>query len=124
MMIAVGLFSAMRVVLGLAPIIAAGPASRLLGFPAEHDNATSRLMGRLFGVRDIGLGVIGFAGLQGVVPLGFALLFNAVHDVGDAMVIAAPLIGRHGIDRAAGQSLALAVLGSLCWLVAWVVLVA
>ena len=29
--------------------------TRMLGFPASHDNPTARLMGRFFGVRDIGL---------------------------------------------------------------------
>ena len=39
---------------------AAGLSARLLGFPAHHDNATTRLMARWFGVRDIGLGVLVF----------------------------------------------------------------
>ncbi|HEU4701413.1 MAG TPA: hypothetical protein VFS37_02945 [Conexibacter sp.] len=37
-----------RVVIGLAPLIAPGPTSRLLGFPRAHDNPSARLMGRLF----------------------------------------------------------------------------
>lgn len=53
-----------RIALGIAPFVAAGPASRTLGFPASHDNATSRLMGRLFGVRDVGLGVLALWALQ------------------------------------------------------------
>ncbi len=52
-----------RIALGLAPFVAAGPASRLLGFPVAHDNPTARLMARMFGVRDIGLGVLAFYAL-------------------------------------------------------------
>ena len=40
-----------RIALGLAPFVAAGPSSRLLGFPASHDTATARLMGRFFVVK-------------------------------------------------------------------------
>jgi hypothetical protein len=32
---------------GLAPFVAAGPISRPLGFPANHDTPTARLMARL-----------------------------------------------------------------------------
>ena len=53
-----------RILLGIAPFVAARPSARLLGFPVDHDNPTTRLMARLFGVRDIGLGVLVFYGLQ------------------------------------------------------------
>lgn len=112
------IFAAMRVVIGLAPIVAARPSLRLLGFPSDHDNATARLMGRLFGVRDIGLGVIAAAGVKGFVPMDFALLFNAATDVGDMVVIAIPLLRRQQIDRAAALSLGFAVAGCSAWLLA------
>jgi hypothetical protein len=109
------LFAAGRVVLGLAPILAARRASALLGFPPEHDNPTTRLMARLFGVRDIGLGVLVVGALHGHASLSFAFLFNAAHDLGDAIMIAVPLARRQGIDRAAALSLGFAVLGGASW---------
>ena len=115
----VALCAAMRVALGLAPILAPGPASRLLGFPPEHDNSTARIMGGLFGVRDVGLGALVFAALGGVVPLGFALLFNAAHDAGDACVIGLPVLRGEAQDRGARLSLLFAALGGLAWIVAW-----
>src|SRR5262249_23083346 len=50
--------AALRAAIGVAPFVAAGPVSRLLGFPAAQDTPTSRLMGRLFGVRDVALGAL------------------------------------------------------------------
>lgn len=110
-----------RIALGLAPIIAAGPASRLLGFPSRHDNPTARLMGRLFGVRDIGLGVLAFWALGHPEALPFVLLFNALHDAGDLFSITIPLVKRQGIDRAALASAAFAIIGGLSWFTMWLI---
>lgn len=115
------LLAAGRVALGLAPILAAGPTSRLLGFPQEHDNATARLMGRLFGVRDIGLGALALLGVLGWVPLEVALLLNAAHDAGDALVIGVPLL-RDGAKGGEVPSLGMAVAGGSLWVVAWALL--
>ncbi|MEO8551451.1 MAG: DUF4267 domain-containing protein [Kofleriaceae bacterium] len=108
-----------RIALGLAPFVAAGPASRLLGFPASHDTATARLMGRFFGVRDIGLGVLAFYGLAHREALPFVMIFNAFMDLGDLVSIAIPLVKRQGIDRAAALSALFAITGGLGWLVVW-----
>ncbi|MHB8417791.1 MAG: DUF4267 domain-containing protein [Myxococcales bacterium] len=104
-----------RVLLGLAPFVAAGPSARLLGFPQAHDNATSRLMARFFGVRDVGLGVLVFYGLAHAAALPFLLVFNALTDLGDLVAIAVPLVKRQGIDRAAWGSAAFALPASLAW---------
>jgi hypothetical protein len=106
-----------RIILGLAPFVAAGPSSKLLGFPATHDNATARLMGRFFGVRDIGLGVLVFYALSHPAALAFLLLFNALTDFGDLIAIGIPLLRRQGIDRAAFMSAAFALPAGLAWLV-------
>ena len=108
-----------RIVIGLAPILGARVTARWLGFPDEHDNPTARLMGRLFGVRDIGLGVIAFGALAGKVDLGFALLFNAATDLADVVMIAVPLARRDCIDRPALLSLSMAAGGGLVWVALW-----
>jgi hypothetical protein len=110
-----------RIALGLAPFLAAGRASRLLGFPTGHDNPTARLMGRFFGVRDIGLGVLAFYALRHPETAPFIFLFNAFMDLGDLLSTAIPVVGRHGIDRAASRSAMFAATGGLAWLVAWLV---
>jgi hypothetical protein len=108
-----------RIALGLAPFVAAGPAARLLGFPLAHDTATTRLMSRLFGVRDIGLGVLAFYAVKHPEIAPFIFLFNAFMDLGDLFSIAIPLVKRQGIDRAAALSALFALVGGLGWLVVW-----
>ena len=110
-----------RIALGLAPFVAAGPASRMLGFPRSHDTATARLMGRFFGVRDIGLGVLVFYALKHPEAAPFIYLFNAVMDLGDLVAIAIPLVKREGIDRAALASAAFAATGMLGWILVYLV---
>ncbi len=105
-----------RIILGLAPFVAAGPSSKLLGFPANHDNATARLMGRFFGVRDVGLGVLIFYALSHPATLAFILLFNALTDFGDLIAIGIPLVRRQGIDRGAWMSAGFALPAGLAWL--------
>jgi hypothetical protein len=108
-----------RILLGLTPFVAARQSSRLLGIPAGHDNATARLMGRFFGVRDVGLGVLAFYGLEHTEALAFILIFNALTDFGDLAAIAIPLVRREGIDRAAWTSVGFALPAGLAWLVAY-----
>ena len=108
-----------RILLGLAPFVAAAPTSRLLGFPTEHDNPTARLMGRLFGVRDIGLGVLAFYATLHPETAGFLFLFNASMDAGDLVSVLIPLARRQGIDRGALRTGACALVGGLSWLTVW-----
>jgi hypothetical protein len=110
-----------RIAIGLAPFVAAGPSSRLLGFPARHDNPTARLMGRLFGVRDIGLGVLAFYAVRNPEAAPFVFLFNAFMDLGDLFAISIPLVKRQGIDRGALLSGLFAFGGGLSWIVVWLI---
>jgi Domain of unknown function (DUF4267) len=110
-----------RIALGLAPFVAAGPASRMLGFPHTHDNATARLMGRLFGVRDIGLGVLAFYAIRHPETAPFLFLFNAFMDLGDLFAVTIPLARRQGIDRGAAMSGLAALIGGIAWLVVWAI---
>jgi hypothetical protein len=108
-----------RILIGLAPFVAAGPASRLLRFPASQDSPTTRLMARFFGVRDIGLGILAFYAIAHPEAALFLFLFNAVMDGGDLFSIAIPLWRRQGIDRAAVTSALLALSGGCAWLAVW-----
>jgi hypothetical protein len=110
-----------RIAIGLAPLVAAGPASRLLGFPAKHDNPTARLMARMFGVRDIGLGVLAFYAIAHPEVAPFIFLFNAFMDLGDLASIAVPIVKRQGIDKGALLSAMFAIGGGLSWLVVWLI---
>ncbi len=108
-----------RMAIGLAPFVAAGASSKLIGFPTAHDNPTARVMGRMFGVRDLGLGILAFYGLRHPEALGFIMLFNAAMDLGDLGSIAIPLLKRQGIDRGALVSAMFAATGGLSWLLVY-----
>lgn len=110
-----------RIAIGLAPFLAAGPTAKLVGFPGSHDTATARLMGRFFGVRDIGLGILALWGLTRPEVLPFILLFNALMDAGDLVATGIPLIKRQGIDKGAAMSAAMALIGGSSWIVMWLI---
>jgi hypothetical protein len=117
--IVVTLMGFVRIALGMAPFVAAGPASRALGFPQNHDSPTARLMARFFGVRDVGLGVLAFYATAHVESASFLFLFNAGMDAGDFASTMVPLAKRQGIDRAAISSALFAITGGAAWLVVW-----
>lgn len=105
-----------RILIGLAPIAAPQLASKLLRFPVEHDNATSRLMGRLFGVRDIGLGVLVMYAVSDMSLLRWVFLFQAATDAADILCIA-PNLRDPKMHKAAALSLVFATGGCILWLV-------
>ncbi len=104
-----------RAVVGLLPFPAVASA-RLLGIPAEHDSPTARLMGRMFGVRNLALAAMVLLALRVPGQLHLACLLNASVDAGDIAVILVPLLGRQGIDRAAWRCLAFALFALASWL--------
>jgi len=106
-----------RILIGLAPIAAPQLSSKLLRFPAEHDNATARLMGRFFGVRDIGLGVLVIYAVADIALLKWIFLFQAATDAADALCIA-PNLRDPKMKKAAAASLAFALGGGSLWLIA------
>ncbi len=105
-----------RIAIGVAALVAPSRTSRLLGFPADQDNATARLMGRLFAVRDIALGVL-VLHLPDDDPDRAAAVYklNAFVDAGDAASMATAIVGRQGIDRAALASMAIAAPAAAGW---------
>ena len=108
-----------RLLIGLAALLAVDRVSAVFGFPHEHITPTMRLFARLFGIRDLGLGVLVFVMLGDLPLLRFALLFNAGHDLLDACAISVPLIRKQGIDRPARAFLAFATAGVVLWGLAW-----
>lgn len=111
-------FGAARVLIGLGAIFAIDRLAPLFGFPRDQLTPTMRLFARLFGNRDIGLGVILFAAAGDLPWLRLALLFNAAHDLLDAAVIA-PLIQKPEIRTASLICLACATSGVVLFVSAW-----
>lgn len=108
-----------RIAIGLAPFVAASRAAAMLGFPAAQNSPSSRLLGRLFGVRDVGLGALAFYAAGHPASAAFLMLFNAAMDLGDLGSTAIPLLRREGIDRAALSSAAFAFTGGVAWVALW-----
>jgi hypothetical protein len=106
-----------RAAIGLAPFVAAGPLVGRLGFPLSHDNPTARLMARLFGVRDAGLGLLVAYCAPDAHALRLAAILNMFMDGGDLLSAAIPLARRQGIDRGALTTAAFAFGGLSCWVV-------
>ncbi len=104
-----------RVLIGLGALFTPGPFSRLLGYPPEQDSPTARLMGRLFGGRDIALGALVWRVRDEPSLAPFAYGLNAAVDATDAASMAAAIAGRQGIDRAAALSAVPALTAILGW---------
>jgi hypothetical protein len=113
------IMAGMRIVLGLAPFVAADTSARLLGFPADHINPTARLFARLFGVRDIGLGVLALYALEHPAAGPFLYLFNACMDGGDVVSVLIPVVRGQGLNRAAALSGCLAMSAGAAWITVW-----
>ena len=122
LVVTIVLMGCARIAIDLSPFLAARQVSQLIGFPAAHDSPTARLMARLFGVRDIGLGVLAFYAVLHPATAGFVLIFNACMDAGDLFSAGLPLARREGIDRGAARSGAMALTGGVMWIVVWLAL--
>lgn len=104
-----------RLFFGIAAIFVPGPITKLMGFPADQVTTSAKLMGGLFGVREIALAFAGFHARNDPRRMfGVACLQSAV-DVGDAAVFAGALKRREGVDKAAGSSLVAATGSALGW---------
>src|ERR1700742_2399112 len=105
-----------RIVVGAAAYVAPSIASRVFGFPGAHDNATARAVGRLFGVRDVALGLL-VLGLPEDNPRAAASIYklNALLAGAAPLTAAGALVKREGIDRAALATAAVATPAAVGW---------
>jgi hypothetical protein len=101
--------SGARAAVGAAAVAAPGITSKLMGFPDGHDNASSRMIGRLFAVRELALAGYTAAQVRRDAVQPDVYLLNAAVDVSDAVVCGLTLLGRRGVARAAFGSFALAI---------------
>lgn len=102
---------AARFAIGLLPFLALRSIGLRLGFPAPELCATSTLFARMFGVRDVGLGVILLLGLHHPEWLPAAFLGNVVCDACDAASLVASIRRREPILRPALLFLVTASIG-------------
>ena len=96
-----GRLAAVRAGFGVLALLAPRLGIAVFGFPASHDSGTARLLGRLFGIRELviaGLTLL-FDDDEARRPVLYRL--NAALDGSDAVVAAAAVVTRRGVDRAA-----------------------
>jgi hypothetical protein len=105
-----------RIGIGATALLAPGRSSRMLGFPPEQDTAGARVMGRLFGVRDVALGAMVLDARDNPGELRRLCALNAAVDAGDAASFAVPIVRRQGIDQAAVAMASVALPAAASWL--------
>jgi hypothetical protein len=104
-----------KVAFGLAALLAPGLTRRLVRLPAAHDNPSARVMGRLFGWRELALGAMVLASRDQRDRLHALAGVNAAIDLGDAAGNAVPILEREGITAGAGGMLVTALIGAAAW---------
>lgn len=108
--------SAVRAAFGVAAILAPDFSARLIGYPGDQVNPTSRIFGGLFGVRELALAATVVGTRDQPSMLRSALALNAACDLGDAAVAARALRRREGVDRGAVATITPALVGAASWL--------
>lgn len=104
-------------VLGLVAFLFPSRAARVFGFPAEHDNATARTIGRLYAIREAARGVqLTYEARSERGPQPFTIGMNLAIDAADAAMLAAAIRRRAGITRAAGSIFVFAATTCVFWL--------
>ena len=98
--VATGL-SAARAAVGVASLVAPGISAQIMGFPRDHDNATARLVGRLFAIREIALAGYTTTLVRRSTVQPDLYLANATVDMADLAVCVLTFLGRRGVARAA-----------------------
>lgn len=106
-----------RICVGLGPLIAAGLAEVVFGIPHEHDTATTRALGRLFGIRNVVLGTwaLSVRDADGEARR-LCYRLNAIVDGVDVGILLWPVLRRQGIARFALTSALLGTSAMVAWL--------
>jgi hypothetical protein len=109
-----------RMIIGGSTLLAAGMtglAKLVYGLNPEHDNATARALGRLFGIRNLVIGAWTLKNRDADLDTRrrwYAI--NALIDIVDVSIFALPLLRRQGTARLSITSGALGSSAALGWL--------
>jgi hypothetical protein len=106
-----------RMIIGSSALLGTGLAKLVFGLPDEHDNASARALGRLFGIRNVVIGAWTLKTRDADLDTRrrwYSL--NAVVDAVDVAIFAWPLLRRQGIARLSIGSAALGTLAAVAWI--------
>ena len=106
-----------RVVVGALPLLAAGLARVLFGLPKKDDTPAVRTIARLFGIRNVVLG-LWVLSVRAADPDTRRRCYqlNAAVDALDGLALVWPVVRRQGLIRFGLGSATLAVSATLSWL--------
>lgn len=108
--------AAVRAAFGVASLAFPGKASRLFGFPKTENTPTARLMGRLFGVRELAMAALVLSALDDRERLGHACAISAAVDAGDVAVAVGTLRRSDGVRLPAVLTMLAGSAGAISWL--------
>jgi hypothetical protein len=105
-----------RMCVGGSMLVTTGLARRVFGVPEAQDNATLRMLARLFGIRNVVLGVWTLAARdQGAEQRRVCYRLNAVVDATDLGILALGAVTGDGLVRAAVMGGSLGGSALLAW---------
>lgn len=104
--------------MGIAPFISGQWALKIMKFPEGYANASTLVMTRLFGVRDIGLGILTLMFMSQPASLTFLLVLNFCMDAGDVFSYLLAWRSDSNMKTAALNSGGVAFLAVIFWTIA------
>jgi hypothetical protein len=106
-----------RIVIGSSILLATRHTHRLFGIGSEHDTAALRVMSRLFGIRDVVLGVWALSARDRA-PASRRVCYrvNAAVDAADLVALLIGAASGEGLVRAAVMAGAFGGVGLVSWL--------
>jgi hypothetical protein len=106
-----------RILIGVALLFPTSLSLRLFGIPEEYDNAALRAMGRLFGIRDIALGLWALAVRDQPSDVRkVCYRVNAAVDAADICALTLGAATSKELRRAAAMSSAFGGSGLIVWI--------
>ena len=106
-----------RICVGGLVLGASGQAAQIFGLPEEQNSPAARLLGRLFGIRNITLGAWALTVRdRSKAERKLCYQFNAAIDAADLVVLAVAGIMRQGLTRPVIMSSVLGSAALLSWL--------
>ena len=107
----------LRMVIGGSALLGNRLVQLLYGVNAEHDNATARAVGRLFGIRNVVIGAWTLKNRDADLDTRRRWYkINALLDAVDIAILAWPLLRRQGTARLSISSAALGTSAAVGWI--------
>jgi hypothetical protein len=106
-----------RMIIGGSALLGNRLVQLLFGFNGEHDNASARALGRLFGIRNVVIGAWTLKNRDADLDTRRRWYgINALIDTVDVVILTWPLLRRQGTARLSISSAALGTSAAVAWI--------